>query len=71
MSEITCSHPACRCTISSTSPDKVCCDYCAEHVADTGRCGCDHDACGGVPRVDLDPRELIKPELDPTLGRKA
>ena len=69
---VACAHAACRCTISNTSPQPYCCDYCGDHVSDKGRCGCDHDACGGVPKTDVEPRDLVAGSLlDPALGRKA
>jgi len=69
--EIACAHVDCRCTLSSTSPDPYCCEFCAQRAAEKGRCACGHDACGGMPGVDVEKPARIEPEMDPSLGRKA
>ena len=67
---ISCAHPSCRCTIANTSPDPYCCEYCMQSAADTKHCECDHDACGGIPQPDFDPRDRIERDVDPRLERK-
>jgi hypothetical protein len=71
MAEIACAHPSCRCTLSSSSPDPYCCDYCAQHQKHKHHCECGHEACGGVAGIATPEPARVEPELDPSLGRKA